>query len=193
MQEPLSSANNNPICRVYFGRLKASKYFFRAPESRKDKRLWDALRAIAGSYKGYLSQKLTVDKLQYELNEANAKTLELRRHLDDLVSKCAFTYSCMENPNIRPDMIIHGADSVTKDMRDQIHLNCRLIKYIYCADTVLDNADPDIIEITNQSLEVLNDTYQTPSPRVSSPKKDQSRQSTAKQTPSRMEAEKQPY
>jgi hypothetical protein len=189
--EPHSAINTSIISRVYFGRLKASKYFFRFPEAKKDRKLWDSLRTISNMYRGYLSHKLTMDKLQQELDQGNRKSAELLRQLDDLVSKSAFTYSCIENPRLNPNLIINGADAVTKEARDQIIMNCRLIKYIYCTDTVLDNNDQDCIDITNQSIEKLDQDFNAPSPRAASPRMDMSRTSTAKATPSKaMEAEK---
>ena len=191
VQEPPSSMNTNVISRIYFGRLKASKYFFRLPEAKKDKKLWDSLHSISSMYRGYLSQRMLSEKLQREIDEANRKTAELLRQLDDLISKSGVTYSCIENKTLNPNMIL-TTDSLNKEVRDQILLNCRLIKYIYCTDTVLDNKDATTLEFTKESIEMLDNNYDVGTPRVSSPQRmDQSRTSTAKATPSKMmEAEK---
>ena len=183
--------NTNVISRIYFGRLKASKYFFRLPEAKKDKKLWDSLRSISSMYRGYLSQRMLSEKLQREIDEANRKTAELLRQLDDLISKSGVTYSCIENKTLNPNMILTN-ENLNKEVRDQILLNCRLIKYIYCTDTVLDNKDATTLEITKESIELLDNNYGGGTPRVSSPQRmDQSRTSTAKATPSKtMEAEK---
>ena len=191
VQEPPSSMNTNVISRIYFGRLKASKYFFRLPEAKKDKKLWDSLRSISSMYRVYLSQRMLSEKLQREIEEGNRKTTELLRQLDDMISKSGVTYSCIENKKLNPNMIL-TTENLNKEVRDQILLNCRLIKYIYCTDTVLDNNDASTLEITKESIELLDNNYDGGTPRVSSPQRmDQSRTSTAKATPSKtMEAEK---
>jgi hypothetical protein len=126
VEEPLNSVNSSPIARVYFGRLKASKYFFRLPDAKRDRKLWDALRNISAMYRAFLGQKLMVDKLTLDLEEANKKTQEIGRQLEDQISKSAFTYSSIENPKLRPDLIINGSEEVGKGARDQILLNCKL-------------------------------------------------------------------
>jgi len=125
-QEDISTISSNPISRVYFGRMKASKYFFRFPEAKKDKKLWENLRAISSNYKAYLGHKLMVDKLKFDLDGAVKKAAEVERVLDDLISRCGFSYSAIEDPRIRPEHLINGGDSLTKAVRDKILLNCRM-------------------------------------------------------------------
>ena len=112
--------------RTHLGRLKASEYFFRIEEARKDRRFWESLRSISASYRSFLCQKVTLDKLNYELDQANQKTMDLSRSLEDQITKCGLTYTTFESPDIKPDMIINCSDSATKEVRDQIILNCKL-------------------------------------------------------------------
>ncbi len=118
--------DNNPVHRTHFGRLKASKYFHRLPESRRDKKLWDQLHAISSTYKGYLCQKLIVEKLNIDLEVANTKRTDLERILDNLISQAACTYTTIETPNVRAENIIHGDQNVSQEVRNRIMLNSRL-------------------------------------------------------------------
>jgi hypothetical protein len=118
--------DSSKIVKIHWGRLKASKFFFRIAEVRSDRKLWDSLKAVSSSYRAYQGQKILVDKMQYELEQANIKIVELGRHLDDQISKIAFSYTMIENPRIRPEQIINGSQDVTQEIRDQIMQNCRM-------------------------------------------------------------------
>ena len=114
------------ISKIFFGRIKASTYFFRMKEAKSNRKLWDTVRLMSDNYRSYLSQKLAVDVLKRELLHAEQKVQDIGNSLDDQISKCAFTYTSMENPKIRPEMIINGSDTVTKDIRESILLNCKM-------------------------------------------------------------------
>lgn len=121
-----AQAGNNPIHRTHFGRLKASKFFHRLEVARKDKKLWGQLHSINASYKGYLCQKLIIEKLNYDMNQAMDRKRELERNLDNLISQAACTYTVIENPSIRAENIISGAANVGPEIRQAINLNSRL-------------------------------------------------------------------
>ena len=69
---------------------------------------------------------MTLDKLKNELEQANKNTGDLSRSLEDQITKCALTYTNLENPKIKPEMIINCTDGATKEVRDLIILNCKL-------------------------------------------------------------------
>ena len=73
-----------------------------------------------------MSQKVSLEVLKKDLHLAEEKTASMDQNLDDLISKCAFTYTSIENPKIRLEMIINGTDGVTKEIKDSISLNCHL-------------------------------------------------------------------
>jgi len=114
------------ILQVHWGRIKAAKYFFRIEQARKDRKLWESFKAISQAYKSLLCQQLIVDKLKQDLEAATLKSADLSRSIEDQISKCAFTYTSLEDPRIRPELIINGSDNLTKEVRDQILLNCQL-------------------------------------------------------------------
>ena len=124
-EEPFISAASHIIFKIHWGRLKASKYFFRLPEVRSDRKLWESFRMISATYRSYLCQKLIVEKLKKELEIAVMKTAEIGRTLDDLISKASMSYTSIENPQIRPDLVINS-ESLSKENRDQIAMNCKL-------------------------------------------------------------------
>ena len=119
-------AGNNPIHRTHFGRLKASKYFHRLPEAKRDRKLWEQLHAINSAYKGYLCQKLMIEKLNHDIEAATQKRRDLERQMDNLISQAGCTYTTIEQPGLRADSIIHNDQSISQDVRNLIVLNCRL-------------------------------------------------------------------
>lgn len=114
------------ISKVYYGRLKASAYFFRLKEARSNRKLWDSVKSISDTHRNLISQNLAVESLKRELKSAEDKVSEIGNNLDDQISKCAFSYTRIENPAIRPEMIINGADNVTKEIRESTMMNCRM-------------------------------------------------------------------
>ena len=124
--EPSLNHSSSIINKIYVGRLKASAYFFRLKEAKSNKKLWEALRQISDTYRMFTSQRISVEVLKKDFDSAEQKAFILGNLLDDLISKCAFTYTSIENPLIKPDMIINGSDKITKDIRDNIMLNCQL-------------------------------------------------------------------
>ena len=118
--------NSSHIIKVHWGRIKAAKYFFELEEARKDRKLWEAFKMISSNYRNYLCLNLVREKLQADLEAANRKMQEVGRYIEDQISKAACTYTCMQDHSIRPEMIIGGAETVTKEIRDKITTNCQL-------------------------------------------------------------------
>ena len=125
-EPPFVQGQSNIIQAVHNGRIIASKYFFRLEEVRKDRRMWESLKALAVNYRAYLGHMMLVDKMTHELNIANAKRQEFLRQMEDQISKIAMTYSIVETPKLRTDMIINGSQELTQEMRKDIDFNCRM-------------------------------------------------------------------
>ena len=125
-QEQTVTDRSHQINKVHYGRLQASAYFFRNPTLKGNKKLWESLRQISETYRNYLSQKVSLEVLTRELRNSEDKTKALIVTLDDLISKCAFTYTTAENPQISADMIINGAAEVTNEVRSLIIMNSKL-------------------------------------------------------------------
>ena len=120
-----SDAGDNPVHRTHYGRLKASKFFHRLPAALRDRKLWSHLHAINATYKGYLCQKLIIEKLEFDLDSAGQKKTDLERTLDNLISQAACTYTTIEQPGVRAESIIHG-ENVSQSVRNAVMLNSRL-------------------------------------------------------------------
>lgn len=144
-----SSTNINKLC---VGRTKASQYFFRKPETRKNRKLWDSLRNISDHFRMYQSQALTVDVMKEEVMEAERRLNEMEMNLEDLVSKAGVTYTMMLNPGASSDKLFKGTDSESVEFRKEMSMNCRIIKYIYCTDNILDSDDKDVLSCTKDCL-----------------------------------------
>lgn len=125
-QEPPISNSSTKISALYHGRMKATSYFFRVKEARKNRKLWDQLKNISENYRNYLAQRLSVDVLRKELEEAELRVHRLNSALEQLVSSASFSYSCLENPKLTTEMIIQSSDTVNKEIKDAISLNCRM-------------------------------------------------------------------
>ena len=126
LTEPQLTSSSSIISKIYYGRLKASAYFFRLKEAKSNRKLWDSVRAISDTHRNYVSHHLAVESLKRELSSAEEKVTEIESNLEDLISKCAFTYTRIENPEIKPEMIINGADTVSKEIRELTIMNCRM-------------------------------------------------------------------
>ena len=188
-----SLSGNNPVHRTHFGRLKASKFFHRLPEARRDRKLWDSLHSISTLYRAYLCQRLIVEKLNTDIESATKRRTDLERSLENLVSQAGITYTTIERPGLRADSLIQR-EQVPQEVRDLIALNCRLIKYIYCTDSVLDAGDREVQDITRESLEHLNidlgawtpvPASQIPSPSPAASNKQTPRKETPRKDPPR--------
>ena len=126
MKEKDVTPASSHVIRVHWGRLKAAKYFFQLEEARKDRKLWEAFKVISANYRAYLCLQLAREKAQQDLEAATRKTLDLGRTIEDLISKAACTYTCMQDHSVRPEMIIGGGEHITKELREQIMTNCQL-------------------------------------------------------------------
>ena len=124
--EPPLTTQSNACSRIYYGRVNASSYLFRTPQVRQNKKLWENFKIISDTYRTLLSYKINIDVLQKELEETRAKVILYESNLSDLVTKSAFTYTALENPNIRPEVILAGADAFTGEMREMLNGNIRL-------------------------------------------------------------------
>jgi hypothetical protein len=125
-EPPFVHGVSNVIQGVHHGRIIASQYFFLLETVKKDRKMWESLKTLAINYRAYLSHMMLVDKMNYELGIANAKCQEFLRLMEDQISKIAFTYSMVQTPGLRSDMIINGSQDLTQEMRKDIDFNCRL-------------------------------------------------------------------
>ena len=126
-------ARDNLIFQIHFGRLKASKYFHRLPEAKRDRKLWESLREISSTYRAYQCQKLIIEKLNLELDNAIKKRADYERSLENMISQAAFIYTTHEQPSVRADSIIHGDKDVSPEARGQILMNCKLYTVLMAA------------------------------------------------------------
>ena len=81
---------------------------------------------ISDTYRTLLSYKINIDILMRELEETRAKVILYESTLSEQVTKCAFTYTALENPKIRPEVILSGAEGFTGEMRTILNGNIQL-------------------------------------------------------------------
>jgi hypothetical protein len=124
--EPPLSTQSHSCSRIYYGRVNASNFLFRTPQVRQNKKLWENFKVISDTYRTLLSYRINIDVLQKEMEETRAKVGMYESSLSEQVTKCAFTYTALENPNIRPEVILGGAENFTGEMREQLNGNIKL-------------------------------------------------------------------
>lgn len=124
--EPPLTPSSSDISRVYFARTKASKYFFRKKETRKNRRLWDQLRTISDAFRMYQSHMLTIEVLKKQLRDAERKAVDMELNLEDLASKASFSYTLILNPGSSPENILKGTDNENAEIRKEMAMNTRM-------------------------------------------------------------------
>jgi hypothetical protein len=124
--EPPLSTQSSACSKIYYGRVNASSYLFRTLQVRQNKKLWENFKAISDTYRTLLSYKINVDVLQREMEETRAKVIMFESSLSEQLTKSAFTYTALENPNIRPEVILGGAENFTGEMRELLNGNIKL-------------------------------------------------------------------
>ena len=124
--EPPLTTQSHSCSKIYYGRVNASNYLFRTPQVRANKKLWENFKTISDTYRTLLSYKINIDVLQREMEETRNKIILYESNLSEQVTKCAFTYTALENPNIRPEVILGGAENFTGEMRELLNANIKL-------------------------------------------------------------------
>lgn len=106
--------------------MKASKYFFQPPATKKNRKLWDSLRSISDSYRAWQSQRLTVEVLEQQVKDAQAKADEQDRVLGDMISTTALSYITLQHPDVSADEIIKGAKEEHPEVKEALQMACKL-------------------------------------------------------------------
>ena len=125
-EEPPLSSKSSQISQTYFGRIKASKYFFQVKAAKSNRKLWEALRSISDTYRHLQSHLLTIEALNQEIETAKRRALEVGRNLEDMVSKAAFSYTTLQDPSLTAEAIIHGDRAGDSAVQTALHMNCKL-------------------------------------------------------------------
>lgn len=124
--EPPINERSSDISITHFGRVYASTYFFREKAVKTNKKLWESLRQISDSYRSYMSQKIGLEVMKKDLNDAEQKFLLTQLTLDDMISKAGFTYSTILDSRLSPQSIISGGSDMSAEDRKALLLNCKL-------------------------------------------------------------------
>lgn len=124
--EPACGPVSSQISLIYHGRVKACQYFFRIEEAKSHKKLWESLRVLSDTYRQYQTQHLTLKVFRKQLEDLEKKVGDMGNTLDHLISQSAFIYTTIENPLIRPEMIINNTPEITTEIRSKISTNQKL-------------------------------------------------------------------
>ena len=124
--EPPLTRESTVCSRIYYGRVNASNYLFRTPQVRQNKKLWENFKTISDTYRTLLSYRINIDVLHKELEETRQKIVMYESTLNEQVTKTAFTYTALENPNIRPELLLGGPETFTGEMREVLNGNIQL-------------------------------------------------------------------
>lgn len=124
--EPQITATSRPSSRVYHGRTHASTHLFRTAQIRQNKKLHENFKLISDTFRTLMSYKISLEVLEREVQDTRARIVVVESNLGDFVTKAAFTYTAVENPNIRPETILGGPEGLTPQMREVINGNIKL-------------------------------------------------------------------
>lgn len=122
---PTLSQASPDIMKIYHGRLYASQYFFKKKEAKSNKKLWENLKTISDSYRALCSAKITLEVLEREINDTKDRQVRLAQQLEDQISKTAVSYTTMDNPQLRHEMLIKG-QALPQDLQENLYNNARL-------------------------------------------------------------------
>jgi len=124
--EPPLTSDCHIIPKIHFGRLHACQWLFRTSAMKTNKKLWEQFKLVSETYRMLSAHKINTEILEYELDLTRKKVISLESTLQDLIHKSAFTYSFLEDPNIRPEVVMAGGDKFTAEMREQLNTNAKL-------------------------------------------------------------------
>ena len=122
---PLGNSSSD-LTKIYYGRVYAGEWLFRLDKAKRNKKLWEAFRAVSELYRSLASHKINIEVLEHDLQETRDKVFTMETNLNDMVSKAAFTYTSIEDSKITPELIIAGGEGLTGDMRSQLNTNAQL-------------------------------------------------------------------
>ena len=114
------------ITKIFYGRKYACEFLFDEPRKKQNKKLWQALRVLAETYRMLMGSKMHVEVLEHELAETKKRVLEQEATLQDLLGRAAFAYAAIENPNITADVVITNMASLPEDIRKRLSMVSQL-------------------------------------------------------------------
>ena len=123
---PPLTPESHLIYKINYGRLFACQWLFRLACTKNNKKLWESLKMLSEVHRTLQSHRLNVELLEHELKQTREKVIYYDATLLDLTSKAAFTYTSLENPSIKPELVISGGEQFTPEMRDILNNNARL-------------------------------------------------------------------
>ena len=124
--EPSLSNTSSDISHIYFGRRRASRFFFQVKGLKTNRKFWDQLKMISDQFKFLQSQRMTIEILQQAVNEAKDKAEETDRTLSNMVSKTALSYVTYQHPEVSADAILKGAEENHPEVKDAVQMACKL-------------------------------------------------------------------
>ena len=124
--EPSLTTSSSHSSHIYYGRRRASKFFFQVKGLKSNRKFWDQLKLISDQFKMLQSQRMTVEVLQQAVNDAQTKAEDTDRALGDLLSKTALSYLTYQHPEVSADKILKGAEQEHPEVKDAVNMACKL-------------------------------------------------------------------
>ena len=126
-QEPAPERGGPMLNLIYNGRKHAADYIFRSKEVKDNREFWEALVHVNETYRYLQALHIGVELMQEDLRVTTDKARATEQSLNDLVSRAAQTFTCMDNPAIKSEMIIRGGmEGLSQEQRDYLVNNARL-------------------------------------------------------------------
>jgi hypothetical protein len=138
--------------RVHHGRNAAYRFLFEGNALLDNQKVYHSVKDISESYRRIISRRIDLEDLEQQLNAMRARLHDEEAVLKSNIFKAATTIVAIaQQDNFNPDDLYMEGDDRALANRVQLQEVCRLLKYIYCTDSVLDRTQ-EVMDLTNNNF-----------------------------------------
>jgi hypothetical protein len=142
--------------RVHSNRTAAYEYLFEGNALLENQKVYHSVKDISESYRRIISRRIDLEDLEQQLNAMRARLHDEEAVLKSNIFKSATTIVAIaQHDNFNPDDLYMEGDDRALANRVQLQEVCRLLKYIYCTDSVLDRTQ-EVMDLTNNNFRRAN-------------------------------------
>ena len=156
-----ASIENNAIPRimseqVHHGRDAAHRFLFAGNGLMDNQKVYNAVKDISDSYRRIISRRIDLEEIEQQRNAMTARLQDEEAILKSNLFKAATTIVAIaQQDNFNPDDLYLEGDDQAQANRLQLQEVNRLLKYIYCTDSVLDRS-AEVVDLTNNNFRPNN-------------------------------------
>jgi len=133
--------------RVHAGRVEAHRFLFQGNGLLDNHRVYQTVKEISESYRRIISRRIDLEEIELQRNTMRERLTEEEALLKTSLLKASTTIVAIAQNGFNPeDLYIEGEERGLNN-RHQLQEVGRLLKYIYCTDSVLDRGD-EVMDLT---------------------------------------------